>query len=278
MAHCTQAPSCAWSESTEPKKRSRSIASRFGNAIRAMTPRRSKRSEEEPATEVCILNAAAMKNYEDCSFVKKTLSDDELSTQSGSSRHSSKISLASQSSSACLTKSVERMTPPTTPESVEEMTLPGTPDRTLESVEEMMLPGTPEEISPSSSQSCKHENSLHSELEALAIVIAKHAQSKFSGRVYQDVRNAFLAVDTNGDGKLTSGEALAFCQHFEMPPTTPSQLFKLLDPRETGLADWSSFLARYAPLFVKKTDLRRNPGMGRKLPAIHCQPYCHQLA
>merc|ERR1719498_1091733 len=116
-----------------------------------------------------------------------------------------------------------------------------------------MLPGTPEEISPASSQPC---NSEISELQALASVIADHAQSKFSGRVYQDVRNAFLAVDANGDGKLTPTEALAFCQHFDLSPATTSRFFTLLDPSETGLADWSSFLARYAPVFMKKTDLK----------------------
>jgi hypothetical protein len=243
MAHCARilAPSCAWSESTEPKKRSRSIASRLGNAIRAMKPL-AKRFEEEPVTEVFVLNAAAVKDHEDCSLEKETMSYDEISTQSGGSRRSS-FSLASQSSSACLT----------------------------ESVEEMMLPGTPEEISPSSSQSCKSENSgsiQGSELQALARIIADHAQSKFSGRVYQDVRNAFLAVDTNGDGKLTPTEALAFCQHFNLSPATTSRFFALLDHSETGLADWSSFLAQTASVFMKKTDLKLNPGMGRKWPAI----------
>jgi len=235
------APSCAWTDSTEPKKRSRSIASRLGNAIRAMKPP-SKRSEEEQVTEVCILNAAALKRHEDCGVVKKTLSYDdidEISTQSGGSRSGSKSSVGSLSSSVCLS----------------------------ETSEEMMLPGTPEEMSPSSSPSCKSENS-GSELEALAGIIADQAQSKFSGRVYQDVRNAFLAVDANGDGKLTPTEALAFCQHFDLSPATTSRFFTSLDHGETGLADWSSFLARYAPVFMKKTDLKRNPGEGRKWPAI----------
>jgi len=253
MAHCARilAPSCAWSESTEPKKRSRSIASRLGNAIRAMKPL-AKRSDEEQVTEVCVLNAAAMslKDHEDCSFMKgaRKESYDEISTQSGGSRPGSRrssFSLASQSSSSCLT------------ESVEEMTLPGT----LEEI------SSQRSISASSCQSCKSESS-GSELQALACVIADHAQAKFSGRVYQDVRNAFLAVDTNGDGKLTPTEALAFCQHFDLSPATTSRFFTLLDRSETGLADWSSFLAAYAPVFTKKTDLQRNPDMGRKWPAI----------
>merc|ERR1719321_2293923 len=82
------------------------------------------------------------------------------------------------------------------------------------------------------------------ELHDLADEIAKRAKTKFSGRVYQDVRNAFLAVDTNGDGKLTQSEALAFCQHFDLSSEIASRLFTLLDHNETGLADWSSFLAK----------------------------------
>lgn len=239
MAHCAHvfAPSCAWAESTEPKKRSSSIASRFGNAIRAMKPR-ARRSEEEP---VCMLE----RSNEDRNLMKpqkRILSDDEISTQSGGSRRSSRSldsSLESQCSSTYLT------------DTVEEMSLPGT------------LPGTPEEVSPSSS--CESPNP---ELKALAGVIADHAQSKFSGRVYQDVRNAFLAVDANGDGKLTPTEALAFCQHFEMSAAVTSRFFTLLDRDETGLADWSAFLAQYAPVFTKKTDFRLNAGMGKKWPAI----------
>jgi len=203
-----------------------------------MKPPGSKRREAEPVTEVCVLNSAALSEHEDCSLVKKTQSYDEISTQSGDSRRSSSsLSFESSSSSSCLT----------------------------ESMQEMLLPWTPETISPSSSQSCKSETS---ELQALACVIADHAQSKFSGRVYQDVRNAFLAVDTNGDGKLTPTETTAFCQHFDLSPATTSRFSTLLDDSETGLADWSSFLARYAPVFLKKTDLKRNADVGRKWPAI----------
>merc|ERR1711869_96706 len=110
-----------------------------------------------------------------------------------------------------------------------------------------------------------------SEVHELATLLADQAQSKFSGRVYQDVRNTFLAVDADGDGKLTPTEALAFCQHFDLSPKTASRFFTLLeqlDHSETGLADWSAFLAAYAPVFMKKTDLKRNASVGRKWPAI----------
>jgi len=108
-----------------------------------------------------------------------------------------------------------------------------------------------------------------SELDDLALVIADRAQSKFSGRVYQDVRNAFLAADVDADGKLNEMEAIAFCQHFDLSSEVASRFFTLLDRCETGSIDWSFFLAIYAPVFNKKTDFQLNAGAGRKWPAIH---------
>jgi len=226
MAHCAHvlAPSCAWAASTEPKKRSRSVVSQLGNALRAMKPG-SRRSTQE---KVCVLNADALtevENLQDFSMSKMSLNDDEISTQSGGSR--------SRASSFA--------------ESMEELaSLPG-------SLEEIAMPST---------------SLRNSELDELAHVIADRAQSKFSGRVYQDVRNAFLSVDANGDGKLTAKEALAFCQHFDLSPKVTSRFFSLLDHHETGLANWSSFLATCAPVFNKKTDFKLNAGAGRKWPAI----------
>jgi len=222
MAHCAHvlAPSCAWAASTEPKKRSRSIASHLGNAIRAMKPG-SRRSTQE---QVCVLNADALiEIIQESGKSKMDVSDDEISTQSGGSRRSS------------LAESVEDLS---------------------------WLPGSLEETSMHSSTPSK------SELDELAIVIADRAQSKFSGRVYQDVRNAFLAVDANRDGKLTKTEALAFCQHFDLLPTVTARLFTLLDRHETGLLDWSLFLAKCAPVFNKKTDFQLRRSTGRKWPAI----------
>lgn len=231
MVHCAHvlAPSTAWAESTEPKKRNRGITTRLGNAIRALKPG-TKKAKEEQITEdqVFALDAdMAMEMKKYC----MVSSDDDismLSTRSGSSRCSS-VGKASSSSFS-------------------------------ESAEEMVLPWCIEDTSTPSNVSKQDE--LNERLHELATLIADRAQSMFSGRVYQDVRNAFLAVDANGEGKLTPSEALAFCQHFDLPPTTTSSFFALVDHCDTGLADWSSFLARYAPVFMKKTDHRLN-GEGR---------------
>lgn len=240
MAHCAHifAPSCAWTESTEPKKRSFSIKSRFGDAIRAMKPGSKGSVTKE---KVCVLNADAVL----LDLSKPAFCDDEISTQSGGSRRSS---FSASGSSDCLSRP--------------------------ESFEEVMLPGSPEEISPASSGSSRNDSCsvmkykyMSSEVHELATLLADQAQSKFSGRVYQDVRNAFLAVDANGDGKLTPTEALAFCQHFDLSATITSRFFTLLDQRETGLADWSTFLSQHAPVFMKKNDHRLNAGQ-LKRPAI----------
>jgi len=133
----------------------------------------------------------------------------------------------------------------------------------LESVEEpSSLPGSIDEI-PMPSKLPRR-----SELDDLALVIADCAQARFSGRVYQDVRNAFLAADVDADGKLNEMEAIAFCQHFDLSSEVASRFFTLLDRGETGSANWSSFMAKYAPVFNKKTDFQLNAGAGRKWPAI----------
>lgn len=230
MAHCAHVfiPSAAWAGSTEPKKRNRGITTRLGNAIRALKPGTKKFKEEQVSGDlVYFLNTDAAMEMDNCCLSRQPSEDaaSTLSTQSGSSR----------CSSVCLSNASSPSSLASLSESVEELVLPG-------SVEEMSLP----------SNICK-QTELHDRLHELANLLAAHAKSKFSGRVYQDVRNAFVAVDANGDGKLTPSEALAFCQHFDLPPKTTSGFFALLDHHETGLADWSSFLARYAPVFMKKS-------------------------
>jgi len=227
MAHCAHhrlaAPACAWAETAQPKQRSRSIASRLGNAIRAMKPSASKSAEEKVA-------ASALTEIKELCISKSHRDDDELSTECGDDE--------------CISR-------PSTCGSLSEF-----------GGEWSVLPGAVEEISgPSTTQ-------RKSELDELAMIIADAAQSKFSGRVYQDVRSAFVAADSNGDGKLTQTETLAFCQHFGLSSEVASRLFALLDRHETGLANWSSFLAKYAPIFNKKTDHQLNAGPGRKWPAI----------
>jgi hypothetical protein len=77
----------------------------------------------------------------------------------------------------------------------------------------------------------------------------------------------------DGDGKLTQAETVAFCQSFDLTsPEMTSRFFTLLDIHKTGLASWSSFLAKHSPVFMKsqyrKEGYQLNAGV-RKVPAIH---------
>jgi len=246
MAQPILAPSCAWAE---PKQRSRSSTkmtftntSQLRSMILAMNlPQKklgTRRSSEQALKEqVCMINADAEIETRNCSMIKDhvlfpasklCVSDDDISTKSGGSRGSNS-------------------------DSVEEL---------------FSLPGSVEDISMPSRIPGKPELKSELSLREVAIMLAERAQSQFSGRVYQDVRNAFLAVDTDSDGKLTPAEAQAFCQHFGLPPAITSRFFSLLDRRETGLADWSSFLSMYAPVFNRMGDFKRNASKGRKWPAL----------
>jgi hypothetical protein len=72
-----------------------------------------------------------------------------------------------------------------------------------------------------------------------------------AGFDYQTVRNAFLAVDTDGDGKLSLREVTAFAQYFGLPACTASQFFDLLD-RGDGAADWRQFMAMYGTVLSER--------------------------
>merc|ERR1719162_2852226 len=84
MTHCANilAPSSAWASTTEPK-RSRSVASQLGNALRALKPRARKAMKTD--SKVCALNVDALNELDDCDQLKRSWSDDEASTRSGGS-------------------------------------------------------------------------------------------------------------------------------------------------------------------------------------------------
>jgi len=218
----------------------------------------SRKSAEE---KISVINADALKEIQEQTVLMKLLNgpaldDADLSTQSGGS--SRRSSWASEAESPTLSAQEVSLLPGST----DEISMPSDSPSKKKSLELPSLPGAVDEISMSSLPARK------SELDKLAVVIADRAQSKFSGRVYEDVRNAFLAVDSNGDGKLTQAEAVAFCQHFDLSSETALHLFTLLDRHDSGLGDWSSFLVQCFPVFSKKSDFKLNAGPGRKRPAI----------
>lgn len=85
------------------------------------------------------------------------------------------------------------------------------------------------------------------EFKRLVRMIGEKAEFK-----YQSVRNAFLAVDTDGDGKLSMTEVSTFFQHFGFPASVASDFFTMMDRDGSGDVDWREFMAIFAPLFKQK--------------------------
>lgn len=180
--------------------------------------------------------------------MKRRWSDDEISTNLGTS--------------SC-TGSIEEVT--SLPGSVEELPLPSCTSSTTSSASCNSVFSDDEDFQVEvkygidGQPQLRGKLRLSTELHQMALLISRRAASKFTGRVSTDVRNAFLAVDTNGDGKLTPEELAAFCGHFDLTTEIATRFFALLDPDNTGVADWVSFLARYAPVFRQNTKFRLNP-------------------
>jgi len=66
---------------------------------------------------------------------------------------------------------------------------------------------------------------------------------------YRVIRNAFVAVDSDGDGRLSASEVASFCAHFGISDSVASRLYKFMDKDERGNANWQKFMAVYAPVF-----------------------------
>jgi len=66
---------------------------------------------------------------------------------------------------------------------------------------------------------------------------------------YRVIRNAFLAVDADGDGRLSSSEVASFCNHFGMSASVASRFYASMEKDERGNANWQKFMAVFAPVF-----------------------------
>jgi len=246
MANFHIAPSAAWGSSAP--KLNRSVKSRVGDAIRALTPR-TRRTGSNNATEddtkVHILNVDLLAELGEHDKMKRRWSDGGTSTRSGTSSSSAEVT--------SLPGSVEEVSLPSCASSDSS---PGLPSTDLYDDEED--PKCRQEVAPTACSHRSRKNALHQ----MALLISHRAADKYlhhSGRVYQDVRNAFLAADSDSDGKLSPAEATAFCNYFDLSPEIATRLFSLLDPHESGAADWSTFLAKFAPVFREETNWRLNP-------------------
>jgi len=264
MVHCAHnLVPFACAASTSPK---RPLRSRLGDAIRALTPRRVRRTKnfKEADSHCPSLNVDVLIELNECQSptpdkMKRRWSDDEISTNLGTSSCTGSESHPEEITSL--------------PGSVEEIPLPSCTSSTTSraSCSSVLSDDSDFQVEVKYGLDGKPQVSgklrLHTELHQMALLISQRAASKFTGRVSSDVRNAFVAVDTNGDGKVTPAELAAFCEHFDLTTEIATRFFTLLDPDDTGVADWSSFFARYAPVFRENTKFRLNPGV-RAYPAL----------
>jgi len=83
--------------------------------------------------------------------------------------------------------------------------------------------------------------------------IAKQVGQKtnFSYRV---IRNSFVAVDSDGDGRLSYPEVESFCSHIGIRTSVASRFYALMDKDELGNANWQKFMAVFAPVFKEAAE------------------------
>jgi len=116
---------------------------------------------------------------------------------------------------------------------------PGTPSKHSEA----SLPGSVEsddENESSRNNACDQ----HAELKRIAKQIGQ--KRNFNYRV---IRNAFLAVDADRDGRLSSSEVASLCNHFGMSASAASRFYASMEKDEHGNANWQKFMAVFAPVF-----------------------------
>lgn len=105
------------------------------------------------------------------------------------------------------------------------------------------VPGSVESDDEDDSQ-CVDTCYQQAELKRIAKQIGQKADF-----TYRVIRNAFVAVDSDGDGRLSASEVASFCTHFGISDSVASRFYKFMDKDERGNANWQKFMAVYAPVF-----------------------------
>lgn len=122
------------------------------------------------------------------------------------------------------------------------------------------LPGSvesdDEEESPCHDPSCQQAEAA-AELKRIAKLIGQKADF-----TYRNVRNAFVAVDADGDGRLSASEVKLFCAHFGISESVASRFYALIAKDEYGNANWQKFMALYAPVFKEVQHSAEPPSYG----------------
>lgn len=108
------------------------------------------------------------------------------------------------------------------------------------------------------------------EFKRMARMIGEKAEFK-----YRTVRDAFVAVDANGDGKLDVHEITAFFKHFGLAEDVALHFFKLMDRDGSGDIDWKEFMAVFAPVFRPSETFSHPPAYRtwRLCPSVEGQKW-----
>lgn len=85
-----------------------------------------------------------------------------------------------------------------------------------------------------------HAAKHHGELKRIAKMIGAKAHYQ-----YRVIRDAFLAADADGDGRLTEEELATFSNNFDVSMSVASKFYAALEKDEHGTVDWKRFLATY---------------------------------
>lgn len=69
---------------------------------------------------------------------------------------------------------------------------------------------------------------------------------------YRNIRNMFIAADTDGSGKLTVEETVELFSNFGLESALAHKFFNFIDKDGSGEIDWREFMAAFGPVFNEK--------------------------
>jgi hypothetical protein len=77
--------------------------------------------------------------------------------------------------------------------------------------------------------------------------LAQNAEFK-----YRNIRNMFIAADTDNSGKLTLEETVQLFTNLRLESELARKFFSFIDKDKSGEIDWHEFMAAWGPVFTEK--------------------------
>lgn len=234
-------PSMAWSDKDMKKARCKeSAVHRVSTAFSKKLGLSKKKDLKEPTEEpVCVI------------FIR-----DEFDEPRDSRKNRSTSSTASTRSGSPASAA------PSLPGSVDEQEFPDQPSARSRS--SSVSRGS--RASSKGSRASSKQNTIGStfsadahEVQRIARMINEAARSRCAVDRYRPVRDAFLAVDGDGDGQISAVECVALFRHFGLCDELALRFHALMDRNGTGSMNWREFMAMFSTVFQKKDGLLTEP-------------------